>query len=86
MLSIISGTGAAIWLKINVELTKHHYSRSSNLQRVCTVPALLQFCKYILEVVLNEGVQQRLEFCLDHLNFVKMTGNIQNSQGVKSWE
>jgi hypothetical protein len=39
--------------------------------------ALLLFFKFILEVmfwegVFHDGVQCRLEFCLDHLNCVKM--------------
>jgi hypothetical protein len=35
-------------------------------------PALLPFCKCILEVVFREGVQHSLRFCLKHLSCVKM--------------
>jgi hypothetical protein len=37
--SIISGTGAAIWLKTSFEPTGHHYPRSRPLLHVCTVPS-----------------------------------------------
>jgi hypothetical protein len=37
-----------------------------------SLPALLPFCKCILEVVFCEGVQHRLRFCLHHLNCVTM--------------
>jgi hypothetical protein len=35
-------------------------------------PAPLPFFKCILEVVFCEGVQHRLRFCLNHLNYLKM--------------
>jgi hypothetical protein len=35
-------------------------------------PALLPFFKCILEVMFSESVQQRLRFCLAHINCVKM--------------
>jgi hypothetical protein len=34
-------------------------------------PALLPFFKCILEVLFSEGIEHRLQFCLDHLNYVK---------------
>jgi hypothetical protein len=40
-------------------------------------PALLPFFKFILEIVLCEGVQHRLQFCLDHLRYVKMAAAFQ---------
>jgi hypothetical protein len=36
-------------------------------------PTFLPFFKLILEAVLCEGVQHHVRFCLDLLNFVKMT-------------
>jgi hypothetical protein len=40
-ISILSGTGSAIWLKTNFEPTGQHHSppRSSLLPRICTVPS-----------------------------------------------
>jgi hypothetical protein len=35
-------------------------------------PTLLPFFKCILEAVFCEGVQHRLRFCRDHINYVKI--------------
>jgi hypothetical protein len=41
--SIISGTGAAVWLKTNFGPICHHRPRTSPLSLLCTVPSLLPF-------------------------------------------
>jgi hypothetical protein len=68
---IISGTGAVIWPKTNLEPTDHHHPRSS-LPCVCIVPSVSAIFKCIQEVMFCEGVQRHLRFCLDHLSGVKM--------------
>jgi hypothetical protein len=70
--SIISGTGAAIWSKSNVGPTVHHHPQSSRHPCVCIFSAFLSFFKCILEVVFCESVHKRLRFCLHHVNCVKM--------------
>jgi hypothetical protein len=49
------------------------HPRNSPHQEVCIVPSASDILKCIMEVVVCEGVQHRLRFCLDHLNCVKMT-------------
>jgi hypothetical protein len=71
MASIISGAGAAVWTKTNFVPLGHHSPRSSSLPLICTVPSDPDIFKCILEVSFCEGVQHRLRFYLDHLNFVK---------------
>jgi hypothetical protein len=54
--SIISGTDAAIWSKINFVPTGHHHPPSSPFRAYAPFQALLPFFKCILEVVFWEGV------------------------------
>jgi hypothetical protein len=72
LLSIISGTGIAIWLKTDFGPTGHHYPQSSPLLCICLFPEFPPFIKCALEGTFCEGVH-RLWFCLDHLNCVKMS-------------
>jgi hypothetical protein len=51
LLSIISGTGAAIGSKTNFGPTGHHHPRSSLLLCVCTISSASAFSKRILKVV-----------------------------------
>jgi hypothetical protein len=63
LLSIISGTGLGLLACITIEVV-----------RFCAYapfPALLPFLKFILEVVLCEGVQHCLRFCLSHLSYIE---------------
>jgi hypothetical protein len=65
--SIISGTGAAIWLKLTFG-QQATIIRSSALPHVCTYLSARQ----PQPVVFCEGVQHRLLFCLEHLSSVNM--------------
>jgi hypothetical protein len=53
-MSIISGTGAAIWSKT----TGYHHHQSSLISRICTIVIASAIIELILEVVFLEGVQQ----------------------------
>jgi hypothetical protein len=98
LVSIIPGTGAAIWSKTNFPSTGHHHPRSHALPHVCTVPSASASFKCILEVVSCEGAQHRLRFCLDPatiisivskrrpFSFITNRGKIEKSQGTKSGE
>jgi hypothetical protein len=57
-------------VKITLGLLVYH--QSSPLPRICTVPSVSAMFTCILEVVICECVQHRLQFCLDHLNCIKM--------------
>jgi hypothetical protein len=70
--SIISGTGAVIWSNVTLGLLTTITLRVVPFRTYVPFPALLLFFKCILEVELCEGVQHCLQFCPDHLSYVKM--------------
>jgi hypothetical protein len=71
-LSIISGTGAAIWLKLTLDLLATITLEVALFCAYAPFPALLPSFKCILEVTFCEVVQHRLQVCLDHLNYAKI--------------
>jgi hypothetical protein len=86
LLSTISRTDAALWSKADFQPIVYHHPQS--------ISPSLPFLKRILEAVFCEGVQHRLEFCLDYLNCIKMAtfqfylqlGKQKGHRGTKSGE
>jgi hypothetical protein len=82
--SIISRTGAAIWSEVSLGPTGHHYPDLVSFLACSPFTALLLFIRCILKVVFCAGVRNRLRYCLNHLNYVKMAAFQQGWWGTTS--
>jgi hypothetical protein len=69
--SIISGTVLPSSRKVTLGLLPTITLEVASSRAYAPFPELLPFSKFILEILLCEGVQHSLRFCLNRLNWVK---------------